>query len=49
MATPKEGFSDTQPKMWMSPEEHSKSLTLNETLDPEFPLIVNVQQTGFYR
>lgn len=48
-ATSKEGFSDTQPKIWMSPKEQTKILILNETLDPEFPLIVNVQQTGFYR
>jgi hypothetical protein len=33
----------------MSPEEKSKTIILDETLEPSQPLIVNVQETGFYR
>jgi hypothetical protein len=45
----KEGFEDTQNSFWMSPEEEKKTIFLDEPLDSDEPLIVNVQQTGFYR
>jgi hypothetical protein len=45
--TPQKGFEKTKNSIWLAPTEDSKTVTLNEPL--EQPLIVNVQQTGFYR
>ena len=43
------GFEETQNSFWMTPNEETKTVELDQPLDPEEPLIVNVQQTGFYR
>jgi hypothetical protein len=43
------GFGRTKNSIWLSPEESSKSVEVDLTLDNDLPVFVNVQQTGFYR
>ena len=48
--TPKEGFQDAMNhQIWMTPDDQDTIVYLNNTIDPDQPLIANVQQTGFYR
>jgi aminopeptidase N len=41
-------FENTKNSVWMSPEEATVLATFSN-LDQDAPLIINVQQTGFYR
>jgi len=44
------GFDKTSPDVWMNPKDALKSLDIVlEGVSSEEPVIVNVQQTGFYR
>ena len=47
--TPNGDFSDTKPKIWLSPNDPDQSVIHNTTIQNDEALIVNVQQTGFYR
>jgi len=48
--TTNKGFDKTSPDVWMDPKDAKKSLDIVlEDVSPEEPVIVNVQQTGFYR
>ena len=48
-STPNQGFDGTKSSVWLSPEEETKTIVLDGPLDEDQPLVVNVQQTGFYR
>jgi len=48
--TTNKGFDKTSPDVWMDPKDAKKPLNIVlEGISPEEAVIVNVQQTGFYR
>ena len=48
MTTPSLGFDKTSPDAWLNPAQADTPMEIEMDIGDE-PLIVNVQQTGFYR
>ena len=48
MTTPSLGFDKTSPDAWLNPAQAETPMEIEMDIGDE-PLIVNVQQTGFYR
>jgi len=48
-AVPGGDFNNTKNSIWLSPEESTRVAKMFENVDPAKPVVVNVQQTGFFR